>query len=1144
MSSTRTNKIRLAIGAAGIGLLLPVAGANGQTPGTWEYVAPMTSGRIGHMAAGYEEKIYVSGGGDDRPYGCLAYASVEKLNLYLDQDGDGICDSVDNCPTTPNPDQADADGDGVGDACDNCPDYIAPDQIVVKGHLPTVLQQMGAAYSIATGKFYVLGGQVGGPPVVDQILEYDPVSNQITVKSARLPQTLSVPGCATDAAGNIYLFGGQAGNGADLAGILRYDPVADTVTVSSQTLPTPRHAPVAALSTYDGMIYCFGGYPPPGVNQIVRYDPIADIATLLPATLPVATNGMTAVADPRTGRIYVMGGWYNTHRDQIQEFDPATGVARVMSERLPQPMESMHAAADPRSGLIYCFGGSPGPATALDTILEYDAVLDELHTLPTTLPHVVISGRAVSDPGGRIYYFGGSEVGTVVDEILEYTPRWASPDQTDTDGDGVGDLCDNCPDIPNPDQADGDSDGIGNVCEQAGLRMTTAPLDCHNSGAAELAVEVELTAEANMIAGQFYLQYDPEILHLESGGIAAISPWTELLLGSVDDVAGTADVAVGIAAGGGGGGSGGVMARLAFTIVGDTCDPEAGIVAFRAHAPPTRLVDIEVNDYSVDNGLLRTADLAEVRTDVHVPAISDPGDLELECAPANAADITAWIASVAATDDCGVQSFFDNYAGLSDDCGNTGSATVTWTAIDDCDNLTTLVRTVTVLDRTPPEFTVAPSDLTLECADPDNESVIGAWLGSAAAQDVCASVGLEHDYTVLTPGTCPGTGSALVTWTATDECGLTTSHTATVEVRDSIAPVFVAAVGGELESIETIADAGVCTATVSVPTPEVDEDCDAAFELVGVRSDAEPLDAPYPPGTTTITWTATDCALNTTATTQDVIVEPVNEIDVELAFAGAWSGTTYIRCIRFELFPSDCSPPLVIERDVVFNGAIAEPIVLEVPCGDYDCMTARDPKHSLRRTDLEFGAFERRYSATFVGDDALRPGNLFQTGNEYRYIDILDFAVLLARYGSHTDVDTPCGYAGRHADLTGDGQVSLSDLALLLANFGSVQDDNCCGLSWRDSGEDGSPRAANVESDEAILEAYGVMPGITPARIWRGPTPRSSITVGELFALGLTDLVAADLNRDGVVDLTDVGCAARGAVTEAALQPQPAPHRR
>ncbi|MGA1709092.1 MAG: M43 family zinc metalloprotease, partial [Phycisphaerales bacterium] len=38
-----------------------------------------------------------------------------------DGDGDGIPNSSDNCPLTPNADQADGDGDGVGDVCDGCP---------------------------------------------------------------------------------------------------------------------------------------------------------------------------------------------------------------------------------------------------------------------------------------------------------------------------------------------------------------------------------------------------------------------------------------------------------------------------------------------------------------------------------------------------------------------------------------------------------------------------------------------------------------------------------------------------------------------------------------------------------------------------------------------------------------------------------------------------------------------------------------------------------------------------------------------------------------------------------------------------------------------------------------------------------------
>ena len=48
----------------------------------------------------------------------------------------------------------------------------------------------------------------------------------------------------------------------------------------------------------------------------------------------------------------------------------------------------------------------------------------------------------------------------------------------------------------------------------------------------------------------------------------------------------------------------------------------------------------------------------------------------------------------------------NDFTALSDDCGNTGSATVTFTASDNCGNTTTTTATFTIEDTTSPTASV------------------------------------------------------------------------------------------------------------------------------------------------------------------------------------------------------------------------------------------------------------------------------------------------------------------------------------------------------------------------------------------------------------------------------------------------------
>ncbi len=69
----------------------------------------------------------------------------------------------------------------------------------------------------------------------------------------------------------------------------------------------------------------------------------------------------------------------------------------------------------------------------------------------------------------------------------------------DTDGDGVGDLCDNCAGVSNAAQGDGDGDGIGDVCDNCAFDINVNQADGDADGVGDVCDNCPLDANPNQL---------------------------------------------------------------------------------------------------------------------------------------------------------------------------------------------------------------------------------------------------------------------------------------------------------------------------------------------------------------------------------------------------------------------------------------------------------------------------------------------------------------------------------------------------------------------------------------------------------------------------------------------------------------------
>jgi hypothetical protein len=251
--------------------------------------------------------------------------------------------------------------------------------------------------------------------------------------------------------------------------------------------------------------------------------------------------------------------------------------------------------------------------------------------------------------------------------------------------------------------------------------------------------------------------------------------------------------------------------------------------------------------------------------DTELPTIACAAN-QTQTADAGACTAAVTVVSPTTSDNCGIASVVNDFNGTSDASGTypIGTTTVIWTVTDNSGNTATCTQTITVTDNELPTIACAANQTQTADAGVCTAAVT---VVSPTTNDNCGIASVVNDFngTSDASGTYP-IGTTTVIWTVTDNSGNTATCTQTITVTDDELPTIACAAN----QTQT-ADAGACTAAVTVVSPTTNDNCGIA-SVVNDFNGTSDASGTYPIGTTTVVWTVTDNSGNTATCTQTITV--------------------------------------------------------------------------------------------------------------------------------------------------------------------------------------------------------------------------------------------------------------------------------